>query len=77
MISRLPSSEISILLLVSVAEQGGLNLTFSETPKTSFLAARPICGKATLILHISHSLTTNRSDTAVKEVDMGLTAAKS
>ena len=36
-----------------------------------------VCDKATLIQHLSRSLTTNRSDTAVKEVDMGLTAAKS
>ena len=29
--------------LVSVAEQAGLNLTLSETPKTGFLTSRPIC----------------------------------
>ena len=37
-ISRLATSEI---VLVSVAEQAGLNITSSETPKTGFLAARP------------------------------------
>ena len=33
-ISKLASSEISISYLVSVAEQAGLKLTLSETPKT-------------------------------------------
>ena len=41
-ISRLATSKLSIFLLVSVAEQAGLNLTLSETPKTSFLASQPI-----------------------------------
>ena len=41
-ISRLPTSEISIFKLVSVAEQAGLNLTMSETLKTGFVASRPI-----------------------------------
>ena len=41
-ISKLDTSEISIFLLVSVAEQAGLNLTLSETPKTGFVALRPI-----------------------------------
>ena len=40
-ISRLATSEISIFLLVSVAEQTGLNHTLSETPKKGFLALRP------------------------------------
>ena len=31
-----------ILLLVSVAEQAGLSPTWSETPKTGFLAVLPI-----------------------------------
>ena len=35
-ISRLATSEISIFYLVSVAEQAGLNLSLSETPKTGF-----------------------------------------
>ena len=39
---RLASIAISILWLVSVAEEAGLNLTLSETPKTEFLATRPI-----------------------------------
>ena len=38
-ISKIVTSEISIS---SVAEQAGLNLTLSETPKTGFLASRPI-----------------------------------
>ena len=33
----LAKSEISRLYLVSVAEQAGLSLTWSETPKTGFL----------------------------------------
>ena len=36
------TSEISLFLLVSVAEKTGLDLTLSETPKTGFLALRPI-----------------------------------
>ena len=40
-ICRLPTSEISIFELVSVAEQAGLNLTLLETQKTGFLASRP------------------------------------
>ena len=42
-ISRLAMSEISFFQLVSVAEQAGLNLTLSVTPKADFLASRPIC----------------------------------
>ena len=41
-ISRLATSEISIFLLVSVAEQAGLNPTLLETPKTDFLSLKPI-----------------------------------
>ena len=33
--------EISIFLIVSVAEETGLNLALTETLKTGFLAARP------------------------------------
>ena len=40
-ISNLVKSEISTFQLVSVAEQAGLNLALSETPKTGFLATRP------------------------------------
>ena len=40
-ISKLATNEISIFQLVSVAEQAGLNLTLSETPKIGFLATRP------------------------------------
>ena len=39
--SRLATSEITIFKLVSVAEQAGLNITFSETLKTGFIVARP------------------------------------
>ena len=42
MIHRLASREISIFLIVSVAEQAGLNFTFSETLKTGSVASRPI-----------------------------------
>ena len=41
-ISRLATSENSYFQLVSVADQAGLNLTFSEILKTVFLATRPI-----------------------------------
>ena len=43
-ISRLATNEISFFYLVSVAEQAGLSLALSETPKTGFLATRPIFG---------------------------------
>ena len=36
-ISKLAPGEISILFLVSVAEETGLKLALSETPKTGFL----------------------------------------
>ena len=42
-LSRLNISEISTFLLVFVAEQAGLILTSSETPKTGFLPTRPKC----------------------------------
>ena len=42
-ISRLATSEISIFQLVSVAEQTPLSVALSGTPKTGFLATRPIC----------------------------------
>ena len=41
-ISRLATSEISLFYLVSVAEETGLSLALSETPKTDFVATRPI-----------------------------------
>ena len=41
-ISRLATSEILICYLVSVAEETGLKLTLTETPKTDYLATRPI-----------------------------------
>ena len=42
-ISKLATYESSIFLLVSVAEETGLSLALSETPKTGFLATWPIC----------------------------------
>ena len=39
-ISSLTTSEMSCFMLVSVAEQTCFNLTFSEPPKTGFLATR-------------------------------------
>ena len=41
-ISLLSSSEISIFQLVCVDEETGLKLALLETPKTGFLAKRPI-----------------------------------
>ena len=41
-ISLVSTSEILRLLLISVAEQAGLSLTWSKTPKTCFLATRLI-----------------------------------
>ena len=41
-ISRLAWSEISNFLLVSVAEQAGLNLSLSGTPKTGFVTTGPL-----------------------------------
>ena len=42
MISKLAASEISMFLLVSVAEETGFSLTFSETLKIGFVASRPM-----------------------------------
>ena len=42
-ISKLVSREISIFYLVAVAEETGLSLALSETPKTGFVASRPRC----------------------------------
>ena len=41
-ICKLYTSEISIFKLVSVAEEKGFKFALSETPKTGFLATRPI-----------------------------------
>ena len=41
-ISKLATGEISNFSLASVAEKSGLKLALSETPKTGFLATRPI-----------------------------------
>ena len=41
-ISKLATNEISIFQLVSVAEENGLKLALTETPKTGFLSTRPI-----------------------------------
>ena len=41
-IRKLATGEISVFLLVSVAKETGLKLALSETPKTGFLASRPI-----------------------------------
>ena len=45
-ISKLCTSKISIFTLVSVAEETGLNIALSETPKTGFVATKPILLKA-------------------------------
>ena len=39
-VSLVSISDISRLLLASVAEQAGLNLIWSQTPKTGFLVTR-------------------------------------
>ena len=41
-VSKLALSEISIFLLVSLAEETGLSLALSEMQKTDFLVSRPI-----------------------------------
>ena len=41
-ICKLATGEISIFYLVSVAKETGLNIALPETPKTGFLATRPI-----------------------------------
>ena len=41
-VCKLATGEISIFQLVSVAEKTGLKLALSETPKTGFVATRPI-----------------------------------
>ena len=46
LVSKMPLvsiSEISSLYLASVATQAGMNLTWSETPKTGFLVTGLIC----------------------------------
>ena len=40
--SKLATGEISIFYLISVAKETGLNIVLSETPKTGFVALRPI-----------------------------------
>ena len=40
---KLATGEFSIFLLASVAEEIGLKLALSETPKTGFVTMRPIC----------------------------------
>ena len=42
LLSELATSEILIFQLVSVAEETGLSLALMETPKTGFVASRPI-----------------------------------
>ena len=42
-IFKLASSKILIFQLVSEAQKTGLSLGFSETPKTGFVAMRPLC----------------------------------
>ena len=41
-ITKLATCRVSAIWLLSVAEQTGLSLTWPETPKTGFLASRPI-----------------------------------
>ena len=46
---KIATSEISIFLLVSVAEEAGLSLALSETLTTGFLTTRPIIMSETLM----------------------------
>ena len=48
-VSRIATSESSVFYLVAVADYAGLNLTLSKTPKTGFLATRPIGGAVQLV----------------------------
>ena len=41
-ISKLASGKISIFKLISVAEETGLSFALTDTPKTGFVAYRPI-----------------------------------
>ena len=47
-ICNLASGEILIFYLVPVAEDAGLSLVLSETPKPGFVAMRPICVPAVM-----------------------------
>ena len=47
---KLASSEISIFYLVSEAEENGMSRALTETPKTGFVAIRPIRSKIRLLL---------------------------
>ena len=50
-ISKHTPREISLFKLVYVAEQAGLSLTLSETPKTGFLTMRSICPLVSVTLY--------------------------
>ena len=54
-ISKLAIGDISIFKLVFVAEQTGLSLAYSETPKTGFVVTRPI---STLNIQMPNPFTT-------------------
>ena len=54
---RLSTSEISLFLLVTVAEQTNLNNTLLETQKTGFVATRPIYSFSVNSTLITHMLT--------------------
>ena len=40
--SKLASNEISLICIVSVADETGLSLTLLETPKTGFISLPPL-----------------------------------
>ena len=50
-ISRLATGEIATFKLVSVAEETDLKLVLSETPKTGFVATRPIMFEGCLVVN--------------------------
>ena len=52
-ICKLATSEISIFWLVSVAEETGLKLALSETPKTVFVGKRSICRQQMICIPLS------------------------
>ena len=51
-ICKLATGEISIFWIVSVAEETGLKLGLSETPKTGCVASRPILSVPSLLAKV-------------------------
>ena len=51
---KLATNDISMFYIVSVAEQAGLRLTWSDTPKTGFVATRPNSDSCTCFIQHVH-----------------------